>query len=214
MINLVTIFYYNFLPLLNVFLFIAFIVCLVILLIKLIGHKKGKATLLIILGAIFLFANVFSFGLMILISKERVYDSESRYLKAKGDKYLAERVPGDATEVFYSQKYPVTLFGWIVDGVSYKIDSKDVSEQIEDIFKENYFEGYKPTDNQFYGMSYEQWNNSASNEYNVRINKKLLGGDNIDDYQVVYIEFANGIDTQVFVNEKTGRFVYLLVNHD
>ena len=214
MINLVYVFYYNYLPLLNAILFIAFAICVIILLIKLIGRKKGKKELLIALGSIFLFANIFSFGLMILISKERVYLNESKYLKAKGDKYLVECVPDDATEVIYSQKYPITGFGWMVDGVSYKINPEEVSEQIEEIYKEEYPMGYESSDNNFIDRPYYQWIESERNEYDVKINKKLLGGDNLEDYRVVHISFANGTDTQVFVNEKTGRFIHILVIHN
>ena len=134
-------------------------------------------------------------------------------MKAKGDKYLVECVPDDATEVLYSQKYPVTGFGWMIDGVSYKVNPEEVSERVEDIFEEKYPEGYEASDNNFIDRPYYQWIESEENEYDVKINKKLLGDDNFEDYRVVYIDFANGTDTQVFVNEKTGRFIHILVNH-
>ena len=106
MMRLLLVFYYNILPLLNMALLIGFVVCLIVLLVKLIRHKEGKKTSIILLGLIFIFANILSFGLTIFITKERIYYDESKYLRAKGDEDLIEYIPDDATEIMYSKKFP------------------------------------------------------------------------------------------------------------
>lgn len=212
--RLLLVFYYYILPLLNLALLIGFVVCLIALLIKIIRHKEGKKSLLIILGLIFIFANVLSFGLAIFVAKEIIYYDENSYLNADGDKYLVEWIPEEATEILYLKQYPASIFGSIVDGISYKIDSKDVSEQIENIFKKIYYEGYDPSGNEIFLMPYEQWIDSESDYYTVRLNEKLLCGDNIEDYRVVYCIFGNKTGSYLFVNEKTGRFVELQVNYN
>ena len=209
MMILLLVFYYNILPLLNLALLIGFVVCLIVLLVKLIRHKEGKKTSIILLGLIFIFANILSFGLTIFITKERIYYDESKDLRAKGDEDLIEYIPDDATEIMYSKKFPLTMLGSVVDGVSYKIDPDGVSERIDIIIEEDNKLGESLS-----GMAYEQWILNENNYYDIHINEKLLGGDNFEDYQVVYINFANGTDSQVFVNEKTGRFICIRVNHD
>ena len=209
MMRLLLVFYYNILPLLNLALLIGFVVCLIVLLVKLIRHKEGKKTSIILLGLIFIFANILSFGLTIFITKERIYYDESKYLRAKGDEDLIEYIPDDATEIMYSKKIPLTMLGSVVDGVSYKIDPDGVSKRIDVIIEEDNKLGESLS-----GMAYEQWILNEKNYYDIHINEKLLGGDNFEDYQVVYINFANGTDSQVFVNEKTGRFICIRVNHD
>lgn len=211
-------FYYDILPLLNLIFFIAFIVCFVLLVIKLIRHKKGIKELLIIAGSIYIIANALSWGLLLFVSKDRVYRDYEKYTAARGDKYTADFIPDDAKEITYWIKNPGITFGPINYGVSYKVDSDCLSDHLESILTDEYGENYKEiigTENSCYGMTFEQWlSEYYSKGWPKKLNKDLIGNDDLSDYRVLYCNISNGIDIYSFVNEKTCRIVFLEVNHE
>lgn len=217
-LGLVLQFYYYILPLINLLLFIAFVVCLILLVIKLIRHKKGIKTLLIVLVSIFLFANVISWGLSFAVSRDRIYQDKNKYIDAHGEEFLLNYIPGDATEIAYWTKNPRTGFGSYCSGVSYKVNSNNLYDQIDSIIRTNYGAYYSEellsnVEDSYFGMTYDQWLREPYNEWPKALNKKLIGNDNLSDYRALYCNNSNGYDVYVFVNEITCRFVFLSIYH-
>ncbi len=211
-------FYYNILPLCNLLLLIAFIVCLILLVIRLIRRKKGIKTLLIVLVSIFLFANVISWGLSFAVSRDRIYQDKNKYIDAHGEEFLLNYIPDDATEITYWTKNPRTGFGSYCSGVSYKVNSNNLYDQIDSIIRMNYGAKYSEellsnAEDSYFGMTYDQWLKEPYNEWPKALNKKLIGNDNLSDYRALYCNNSNGYDVYVFVNEKTCRFVFLSIYH-
>lgn len=217
-LGLILHFYYNILPFINLLIFIAFVVCLILLLIKLTRHKEGKKTILIALGLIFLFASVFSFTFMLFVSSDKIYMEQSKYIDAHGEEFLLSYIPDDATEITYWTKNPRTGFGSYCSGVSYKVNSNNLYDQIDSIIRTNYGAKYSEelltnAEDSYFGMTYDQWLREPYNEWPKALNKKLIGNDNLSDYRALYCNNSNGYDVYVFVNEKTCRFVFLSIYH-
>ena len=217
-LGLILHFYYNILPLINLLLFIAFAVCLILLVIKLIRHKKGIKTLLIVLVSIFILANVISWGLSFAVSRDRIYQDKNKYIDAHGEEFLLSYIPDDATEITYWTKNPRTGFGSYCSGVSYKVNSNNLYDQIDSIIRTNYGAKYSEelltnAEDSYFGMTYDQWLKEPYNEWSKALNKKLIGNDNLSDYRALYCNNSDGYDVYVFVNEKTCRFVFLSIYH-